>query len=169
MSRPLPFDINHYEKLLVALHDARYTIDEATTERANALLAELSAYIQKHPLKAADFLAIKRLMTHPKRGVRSKVSIELLENGYLEAWPTLIAAATPTGDGPIRTREEGSDDSASYFTRLYLMFNQAKFDAMGLKPSFEEAQNQWIAEGLMKRKMPKLPMLRTPTPPPQKP
>ena len=160
MTQNQPFSIDSYEQLLVMLHDASHTIDDATTERSNAILGEITVYIRDHPLIAEDFLAIKGLLTHPKRGVRSTASIELLSNGYLEAWPTLIAAAKPTGDGPIRTKEEGRDDSASYFARLYLMLNQAKYDQMGLEPSFDEAQDQWIADGLMKRKMPQLPALK---------
>lgn len=159
MTQIQPFNIDHYKQLLIMLHDASHTINDATTERHNAILKEIETYIREHPLTAKDFLAIKRLLTHPKRGVRSTASIELLSNGYLDAWPTLIDAAKPTGDGPIRTMEDGRDDSASYFARLYLMLNQAKYDQMGLKPSFDEAQDQWIAAGLMKRRMPKLPFL----------
>ena len=160
MTQNQPFSIDSYEQLLVMLHDARHTIDEVTAERGNAILEQLDVYIRTHPLTAKDFLAIKGLLTHPKQGVRSTASIELLSNGYVEAWPTLIAAARPTGGGPIRTKEDGRDDSASYFARLHLMFNQAKYDQMGLEPSFDEAQDQWIADGLMKRKMPQLPALK---------
>jgi len=165
MNQPQPFSIDHYEQLLVMLYDASHTIDDASTERRNAILMEITIYIQDHPLTAKDFLAIKGLLTHPKRGVRSVASIELLNNGYLDAWPTLIATAKPTGDGPIRTKEEGRDDSASYFARLYLMLNQAKYDQMGLKPSFDEAQEQWIAAGLIRRRMPRLPASITATKP----
>lgn len=164
MTQPRRFSIEHYEQLLVMLHNARDTLNEATTERANAILEELDTYTREHPLKAEDFLAIKRLLTHPKRGVRSTVSIELLENGYIEAWPTLIEAAKPTRRQPIRTQEDGREDSASYFTRLYLMFYQTKYDQLGLKPSFDEAQDQWIAEGLMKDRLPKLALPSAPTP-----
>ena len=40
------------------------------------------------------------------------------------------------------------------------MLHDAKYDQMGLEPSFDEAQDQWIADGLMKRKMPRLPALK---------
>lgn len=159
MTQPQPFSIDHYQQLLVTLHDAIHTIDDATTERHNAILKEIEIYIREHPLTAEDFLAIKRLLTHSKLSVRSTADLELLSHGYIDAWPTLIDAAKPTGDGPIRTKDDGRDDSASYFAPLYLMLNQAKHDQMGLKPSFDEAQEQWIAAGLIKRRMPKLPFL----------
>ena len=154
------FDINIYRGLLEALHDARQDLTEASVEAGNAAMSAIGDYMRERPLTDSDFTLIKGLLNHPRRTVRAMAGMKLLDNNHIEGWPAILEAATPTYCPYDEPPGEAWRDFYGYMNvHLNLMLELAtKSEAMGLRPTLTEVEDRWIAEGLTKDRILRLPM-----------
>lgn len=159
-----PFDTHYYKKLAESIHDCGHDMTNTTTRIYNKISTRIFKYLQKFdPLSPSIIDFLSSLLAHPMRGVRIQAAADLLVRGYVQGWPAILEAASPTyfpeEDSPLN---EWRDFCAHQSARCFITGMYKSIEHLPLRPTLEEAEAQWLKETGIKASIAVLPAIIQP-------
>lgn len=150
-------DVAYLLSLLESFDDVSYENDERAAREGNFIVNKIWTYFKSFPHTEEFWRQITPLLSHHRKMVRVWIATEMLLGGRKEAWPIFIANLFPD---PIRAefpRERiNKEFAAESFASTFIMMSYQHLDALGVTPSLNELEDQWIAEGRRTRRFPRL-------------
>jgi hypothetical protein len=153
------FDIHYYQSIAESIHDCGHDLTNTTTRIYNKLSTRIFKYLKRFdPLAPPIIENLSSLLTHSKRGVRVQAAADLLVRGYIQGWPAILEAAHPAyfpeEDASLN---EWRDFCAHQNARCFITGLYKSIEHLPLRPTLEEAEEQWLTETGVKASIAVLP------------
>ncbi|MFY7959049.1 MAG: hypothetical protein ACOVVK_03145 [Elsteraceae bacterium] len=146
------FDSAFLLQMLDELDEVSYEYNQKTVENANVIKEKAWAYIAQFEKTEEFWKQLTPFLSSPRKMVRVWIAVEMFRGGRKDGWATFISDVLPSESPTQLTKAQiNKNFAAESYARLFINLSHRILDDLGVKPSLNEVEDQWIAEGRIKR------------------